>query len=568
MKPSIKAILFDIGGTLRVNQATGGRDFETVQELQTFIGDKSEPHAFAAKLRQREASYRRWCQKTLIELSEPDLWAQYMLPEYPEETIRKNAVKLNMLWRESRVKFILPDAVETIKTLASRGFALGIISNTTSSVEGPELLEENGLTHFFSTVILSSVFGWRKPHPSLFLAAARDLGVLPEQCAYIGDQVSRDLIGPRQAGFGEAIIINIGGYNLGGVEPDDDISCDDTFTAMQPDFRIGRLSELLTIFPERNHYQSEDAHPESLYDAALSTMWGVDQRMPFNQTFELGRKAGFARFELNHKVTPALYAQWDKNRFYISTVHDPCPAIYLNEDLKVNDFLISSLDENRRIKGMDLTKRTIDLACGLGARSVVIHPGMIVTDSSLEYRQRALYEKGLRESPEFVETTLALIEHRAKLAPPHFDQTLKSMEELIDYTRGTNLEIGLENRYHYYDIPILDEMQTLLDLCNEEWFGFQYDCGHAQTLSVLGLCDHEEWLKRYGKRMIGVHLHDVQGIKDHQLPGTGQVDFALIASYLPTTAHRTLELSPKIMFEELHTALEVLERYGCVTKVL
>jgi len=44
-KPPIDAIIFDIGGTLRVNQATGGRDFETVQKLQAFIGDTSEPRA-------------------------------------------------------------------------------------------------------------------------------------------------------------------------------------------------------------------------------------------------------------------------------------------------------------------------------------------------------------------------------------------------------------------------------------------------------------------------------------------------------------------------------------------
>jgi len=141
------------------------------------------------------------------------------------------------------------------------------------------------------------------------------------------------------------------------------------------------------------------------------------------------------------------------------------------------------------------------------------------------------------------------------------------MNELIAYSRGTGLEIGLENRYHYYDIPLIDEMQILLDLCGDDWYGFQYDCGHAQTLGVLGLCDHQEWLDRFSKRMIGVHLHDVQGIKDHQLPGTGDVDFGMITSYLPLTAHRTLELSPKLTIGDLHTALEVLERLGCISKV-
>jgi len=565
--PIIDAIIFDIGGTLRANQSNDGSDPETAVKLQTFIGDTSEPRAFAAKLRQREAEYRRWCQRTLIEFDEADLWSHYMLPETPAGFVREHAVELNIMWRESNQKVILPDAVETLRTLAARGYAMGIISNTTSSVEGPKLLEENNLTSLFSSIILSSTFGRRKPHPSLFLTSAKELNVLPERCAYVGDQMSRDLVGPRQAGYALVAIIDRSGYNLVATEPDEDISRDLKMTVMQPDYKIGTLSELLKIFPERNHHPASIQKPIQMYDAALSTMWSVDQKLPFNQTFEMGRKAGFARFELNHKVPPELFTQWDSNRFYISTVHDPCPAVYTNEDLKVNDFMISSLDEKRRIKGMDITKASIDLACSLGARSVVIHPGMIQADRRLETQQRALFESGRKDTPEFVEVTRELIRHRASLAPAHFEQTVKSMRELIQYASGTGLDIGLENRYHYYDIPMIDEMQVLLDLCDDDWYGFQYDCGHGHTLSVLGLCDHKEWLDRFGHRMVGTHLHDVVGIKDHQLPGTGDVDFGMIAPYLPLNAHRTLELSPNLTIEELHTALEVLEHFGCISKV-
>jgi hypothetical protein len=38
-----------------------------------------------------------------------------------------------------------------------------MISNTTSSVEGHQILAENNLTELFSCVILSAVFGRRKP---------------------------------------------------------------------------------------------------------------------------------------------------------------------------------------------------------------------------------------------------------------------------------------------------------------------------------------------------------------------------------------------------------------------
>ena len=121
-----------------------------------------------------------------------------------------------------------------------------------------------------------------------------------------------------------------------------------------------------------------------------------------------------------------------------------------------------------------------------------------------------------------------MIAFRKKAAPPHVDQVLKSLSELIEFVRPTGIEIGLENRLHFYDIPLIYEMQSFLDLCDEDWYGFQYDVGHAQVLSELGFGDHEDWLKRYGTRIIGVHLHDVRGINDHQMPGSGDVDYEMI----------------------------------------
>ncbi len=567
MRPNIEAILFDIGGTLRANQSTGGRDLSSIRKLQACIGDQRDPLDFADLIRCRELEYRKWAQRSLLESTEVELWTKYLLPDYPADLIQKNVMALNGYWRESQLNKILPDAVDTIRSLSDRGYKLGIISNTTTSIEGPTLIRENGIESLFKTLILSTVFGRRKPHPSIFLEAAEQIGVLPEHCAYVGDQLSRDLIGPRQAGYGEVVIIDIRGYDLQGTLPDDDIAQNNCISAMEPDFKIQHLSELLTLYPDANHHEPKKFQPVQLYDAALSTMWGVDQRIPFNQTFEIGRKVGFARFELNHAVTPQLFEQWDKNRFYIGTVHDPCPAVFLNSDIKRLDYQISSLDERCRIKGVDMAKRTIQVACELGARSVVLHPGMIQCDDNLERRLREMYRKGHKATRDYADLKLELVLHRKAVVAPYFDQVVKSMKELIEFARPTGIELGLENRYHYYDIPLIDEMQILLDLCTEDWYGFQYDCGHAQTLEALGFVSHEEWLKRFGQRIIGTHLHDVIGIQDHQMPGIGEVDFAMIASYLPVTAHRTLELSSNLSPDDLRKSLDVLADAGCIQRI-
>ncbi len=53
----------------------------------------------------------------------------------------------------------------------------------------------------------SSNFGWRKPNERIFHEATRLMGLPPAACAYVGDTVSRDVIGARRAGYGLAIQI-------------------------------------------------------------------------------------------------------------------------------------------------------------------------------------------------------------------------------------------------------------------------------------------------------------------------------------------------------------------------
>ena len=139
--------------------------------------------------------------------------------------------------------------------------------------------------------------------------------------------------------------------------------------------------------------------------------------------------------------------------------------------------------------------------------------------------------------------------------------------EILAFAVDTKIAIAVENRYRYYDIPIIDEMQLLLDVSDADWYGFQYDCGHAQALGALGYSEHEEWLKRYGKRIIGTHLHDVIGITDHQVPGIGDIDFSMIASYLPQNTIRTLEIGAQATMDEIIRGAEFLAQKGCINRI-
>jgi len=330
-----------------------------------------------------------------------------------------------------------------------------------------------------------------------------------------------------------------------------------------PDHFIDNLKELRDIFPVGGR-KTVPIAIEPLYDASLSTMWGMKKFADLGDFLLAVPRLGMASIELNHQVSPSMLAGLDLKSITISSIHEPCPADISVEVLKERDWLISSPDEDKRERGVESIKRSIDLAYQLHAPIVVVHCGMVSADLSSEKKLREFFEAGKTETDEYLEQKKNLIKRRAKLIGPCFDAVRKSLLVLLDYAGQFRICLGLENRYHYFDIPSLDEMGELLALAGHDQLGFIYDVGHAQTMDKLGFFPHEEWLRRYASRMIEVHLHDVVGVDDHHAPGLGEVDFDMVASYLPEDALRTFELQATNSPEQVKAGLQYLVERGCV----
>jgi sugar phosphate isomerase/epimerase len=157
-----------------------------------------------------------------------------------------------------------------------------------------------------------------------------------------------------------------------------------------------------------------------------------------------------------------------------------------------------------------------------------------------------------------------MIQLRAEKAAPRVDAVMKSLRELLEYAGRFGIRLGLENRYHYGDIPHPDELEQLLTLAGPDRLGFIYDAGHGKALENLGFFDHSEWLKRFSARIIGVHLHDIRGITDHLAPGLGEIDYGEIAGVLPEDAFRTAEIRPDQTPMQVVAGMEILVEKGCV----
>jgi len=243
MTASISAIFFDVGGTLRRNtprdpaaRAVGAR------QILGLLGSSASADDFAQTLAARADAYEEWAAATLTELDESRLWTEWMVPEYPPGQIRPLALQLNQIWRETiATRALFPETVPALHALHLNGYRLGLISNTTSPTDALDMFTAAGIASLFEVVLLSCVFGRRKPDPAILIAAADRMGVPPGRCAYIGDRLDWDVCAARAAGFGLAVLVRAPVKPVE-VEPALDLT---------PDLSIDHLLELLPIFPPR-----------------------------------------------------------------------------------------------------------------------------------------------------------------------------------------------------------------------------------------------------------------------------------------------------------------------------
>lgn len=240
MTRDVEAIFVDLGNTLRILLKDDNHQEQARRKLASLVGTNEDPVEFLEKINERYKVYRKWAFKNLAEAPEPDLWTRWLVPEFPSEKIAPLGEELTYLFRQSMGRRVVVEGGrEVLEELKRRGYILGIISNLIGTREIPEWLEAENYKQYFSSVVLSSVLGIRKPSPEIYYEAARRAGVEPGKCAYIGDNLKRDVTGTRAAGFG-MIVIMISQEELAETEINDE---------NRPDVIIHEFRQLLDVFP-------------------------------------------------------------------------------------------------------------------------------------------------------------------------------------------------------------------------------------------------------------------------------------------------------------------------------
>lgn len=280
---------------------------------------------------------------------------------------------------------------------------------------------------------------------------------------------------------------------------------------------------------------------------------------------------GFKRIELSHGIrislVPGILKAVEEGIVEISSVHNFCPLPNMVQHAAPNYYQPSSSDPRERDLWHRYSMQTLDFAVKVGAPHVVVHSGSVnFFFSSPEKRldrwvdKSGLKAQELREDKAFRTRCDRALKRISGSAAPWVERVQESYKKLMPEVRDRQLKLGIENREGLEELPIDSVFSDFLDAFgNDSPAGYWHDCGHAQLKHQFGLLDHAEHLEKLAPRLIGLHIHDVsEGGKDHQVPGTGVIDFKMIGKAVRPEHNLILELSPGLTVDQVRQSRDYI----------
>lgn len=280
---------------------------------------------------------------------------------------------------------------------------------------------------------------------------------------------------------------------------------------------------------------------------------------------------GFKRVELSHGIrislVPGILKAVEEKLIEVSSVHNFCPLPNGVQSAAPNLYQPSAIDSRERMLWERYTLQTFDFAVKVGAPRIVMHSGS--TWYFFQGPERKL-DKWMDEVdlkacdmledaqfPKQLSKAMRRVRRASKGAMKRINE---SYGLVIPKAKELGLTLLLENREGLQEMPIDKAYPEFLEgLPEPEHVAYWHDTGHAQIKHQFGLLDHREHLESLADRLAGFHLHDVsKGGRDHQVPGTGTIDFKMISEFVRPEHTLVLELSPKLTVDEVKASRDYI----------
>ena len=301
---------------------------------------------------------------------------------------------------------------------------------------------------------------------------------------------------------------------------------------------------------------------------AISSCWNSHRHDDgYEMLVELA-DLGFEYVELSHgtriSLVPGILKAVEEKLIKVSSLHNFCPLPLGVMGAAPNLYEPTAVSRKERILWLHNTIKTIDFAQKIGCDRIVLHSGRIrllwgnpgqrfdavfdAAESSDSRELRIAREKGLK---------------RLNSKKKAFMKRLRESYTLVaQKAKDAGVMLGIENREGFSELPLdADMLDVQKQLAELEVFGYWHDCGHAQLKERMGLLDHSEFLSGLRPYLIGFHLHDVtEKNLDHQVPGTGVIDWSIMENVICQGDVVVMEMSPRLTKEEIISGRDFLTR--------
>ena len=305
---------------------------------------------------------------------------------------------------------------------------------------------------------------------------------------------------------------------------------------------------------------------------SISTCWNSGRHTDGAEMISELLEFGFDRVELGHGIRlsliPGIQKMAEKGAVQFSSLHNFCPLPVEITRASPDCLQYSSYREAERERAVKQTFQTIDYAVRLGAPYVVLHCGRIVMQPVTSLLTE-MAVSGNHLTPEYARMKFEAVRRREAIAPKYLARVRDCLREVVDYAGEKGIQLGIESRQAYEEIPSEREIPALLDELNGERTaavaGYWHDFGHVQIKHNLGFLDHPRWLASIAPRLLGCHLHDVVWPgKDHVAPFKGgTVEYDKLIPLLPKNCLFVWEMNPRRTREEIAESLsEWKVRFG------
>ena len=212
----IKAIFFDLDGTLRHSVPSGGEVFtDYVMTLGLQVNEEARLRALrwehlywasSVDLRDDLLAHSFDTENFWIGYSQRRLIALGATPEWSVEVAPNVSKHMGEFYKPESV---IPDDVRRVlPQLKQAGYILGVISNRDKPFQ--DLLQDHGIGEFFDFALAAGEVNVFKPEPGIFEHALRRVNLLAKEVIYVGDNYYADVVGARRAGLTPVLYDPIG----------------------------------------------------------------------------------------------------------------------------------------------------------------------------------------------------------------------------------------------------------------------------------------------------------------------------------------------------------------------